>query len=305
MIPRARAEEAGLTVTADALLALRRHLRPPFEGAWHPDQRPVGFPGRRRGAGIEVVDVRAFSEGDDVRHLDRHVTARTGVPHVRTYREERGATVLLVADFRRPMLWGTRRALRSVAAAEALAIGGWRAVEAGSRVGLYAFGGGDARYVAARGRVMGMAAVAGGLAAAHDRALAAVASAARPPEPMLDEALEAVTRLASTGSTIVLASALDDEGPEFSRLAAALGRAGRLRIALVRDAFETAPPVGSYPYADAGGRRHWSVVGPRAKGPDARRDGLERLGVAVLPIDAGEGAEVMGRAWSWFDGPGR
>ena len=112
--------DACLDVTPERLLDLRRYIRAGAGGRWHPDLRPAGFPGRRRGAGLETIDVRPFVEGDDVRHLDRNVTARTGLPHVRSFREERGATVLLVADFRAPMLWGTRRVLRSVAAAEAL-----------------------------------------------------------------------------------------------------------------------------------------------------------------------------------------
>ncbi|TXM93858.1 DUF58 domain-containing protein, partial [Methylobacterium sp. WL122] len=60
-------------------------------------------------------------EGDDRRHIDRNATARTGILHVRTHHDERDRAVVLLADFRPSMLFGTRRALRSVAAAEALA----------------------------------------------------------------------------------------------------------------------------------------------------------------------------------------
>lgn len=284
-----------LRVTAEGLLGLRRHLRPPFGGAWHPDQRPAGFPGRRKGAGLETVDVRVFVEGDDVRHLDRNVSARTGVPHVRRFREERGATLILIADFRRPMLWGTRRATRSVAAAEALALGGWRAVEAGGRVGLYAFGGGETRYVAPRARISGMAAVAGGLAAAHTDALGGGT------DPALDAALEEAARLAPVGATLLLASALDAPGPDFARLAGALARYGRLRVALVRDAFETAPPSGGYAYAEDGGAPRWA----RVDGPpmaDERMTLLDRLGIAVIPIDVAAGPAAAARAWDRFDG---
>ncbi len=295
-IAAAELGEDPLRVTAEGLLGLRRHLRPPFGGAWHPDQRPAGFPGRRKGAGLETVDVRVFVEGDDVRHLDRNVSARTGIPHVRSFREERGATLMLIADFRRPMLWGTRRATRSVAAAEALALGGWRAVEAGGRVGLYAFGGGATRFVAPRARIAGMAAVAGGLAAAHADALSAGA------DPGLDTALEDAARLAPVGATLLLASALDAPGPDFGRLAGALARYGRLRVALVRDVFETAPPPGGYAYSDEGGPPRWARIdGPPAA--DTRLALLDRLGIAVIPIDVAAGPADMARAWDRFDGP--
>ncbi len=301
-LPDFVADPSGVSVAAETLLALRRHLRPASGGAWRPDPRPAGFPGRRRGPGLEAVDVRVFSHGDDVRHLDRNVTARTGTPHVRSYREERGATALLLADFRGAMLWGTRRALRSVAAAEALALAGWRAVEAGGRVGLYAFGGGEPLFVPPRGRTSAMTAVAGGLAQAHSAALAAAASA-KGSEPDLATALETAARLAPTGATLILATALDDEGPDFHGLAEALARGGGLKIALLQDAFETEPPPGDYPFVGADDRRRWAQLGRRDRGHDPRRQALERLGVPVLPIAAQAHPEAMARAWDRFDGP--
>lgn len=292
---------AGAEVTAEALLGLRRYLRPVAGGPWRPDARPAGFPGRRRGTGVEAVDVRPYSDGDDLRHLDRNVTARTGAPHVRSHREERGATVVLVADLRRAMFWGTRRALRATAAVEALALCGWRAVEAGGRVGLYAFGGGPALYAPPRGRTAGMAAAAGGLAGAHRRALDAAAGEA---EPDLGTALEVADRLAPLGATLVLGTALDDPGPEFAHLAEALARTRRLRVALVRDAFEIEPPDGQYPYLTDDGRRHWAAVRGRAA-PDGRGAALARLGLPVLALDGRDDHETMARAWDGFDGPVR
>ena len=286
----------GLAVSSAHLLGLRRHLRSGVGGGWYPDLRPAGFPGRRRGAGLETIDVRPFVQGDDVRHLDRNVTARTGTPHVRSFREERGATVLLVADFRRPMLWGTRRALRSVAAAEALALGGWRALEADGRVGALASAASGITYVPPRGRLAGMAAVAGGLAEAHAAAIAA--ATANGPEPTLDRLLETALGLAPRGSSLVLASALDDPGPEFEALASSLGRAGRLKLLLVRDAFELAPPHGSYAYATPAGGRHVGRAEPAAD----RLDDLRRLGIPAMAVDGRDEGDALARAWDLFDG---
>ncbi|MFT3971967.1 MAG: DUF58 domain-containing protein [Amaricoccus sp.] len=290
-------DDPALDVTPERLLALRRHLRSGVGGRWHPDLRPAGFPGRRRGAGLETIDVRPFVEGDDVRYLDRNVTARTGTPHVRSFREERGATVLLVADFRAAMLWGTRRALRSVAAAEALALGGWRALEAEGRVGALALAAGEMRYVPPRGRLAGMAAVAGGLAAAHAAALASAGAPGRAPEPALDRLLEAAVGLAPRGTSFVLATALDDPGREFEALAGSLGRAGRLKLLLVQDAFELAPPAGTYAYADGRGRH----VGRPEPAAD-RRDGLARLGIPAMAVDVRAEGDALARAWDLFDG---
>ena len=42
-----------------------------------------------RGAGMEFDTVREYVEGDDLRVVDWNVTARTGSPFVKTFREER------------------------------------------------------------------------------------------------------------------------------------------------------------------------------------------------------------------------
>jgi uncharacterized protein (DUF58 family) len=51
-----------------------------------------------RGAGIDVVDLREYQPGDDLRHIDWNVTARTDVPHVREYVEDREVTAWLLLD---------------------------------------------------------------------------------------------------------------------------------------------------------------------------------------------------------------
>ncbi|TXN65030.1 DUF58 domain-containing protein, partial [Methylobacterium sp. WL6] len=114
-------------LSGEALMGLRHLAR---RGVTPATRTLAGLPGgivtKRRGRGSEPDDVRLWSEGDDRRHIDRNATARTGILHVRTHHDERDRAVVLLADFRPSMLFGTRRALRSVAAAEALALLGWR-----------------------------------------------------------------------------------------------------------------------------------------------------------------------------------
>jgi len=47
---------------------------------------------------MEFEEVRAYVPGDDVRHIDWNVTARTTQPFVKVFREERQMTVQLVVD---------------------------------------------------------------------------------------------------------------------------------------------------------------------------------------------------------------
>jgi uncharacterized protein (DUF58 family) len=51
-----------------------------------------------RGTGMEFTDVRPYTEGDDVRHLDWNLLARTGQPYIKLYTETRELTLLLVVD---------------------------------------------------------------------------------------------------------------------------------------------------------------------------------------------------------------
>ena len=49
-------------------------------------------------SGMEFEEVRGYVPGDDVRHIDWNVTARTGEPFIKVFREERQLTVQLVVD---------------------------------------------------------------------------------------------------------------------------------------------------------------------------------------------------------------
>jgi uncharacterized protein (DUF58 family) len=90
---------------------------------------------RLRGRGLSFRELRHYQQGDDIRTIDWKATARLRSPYVRTYDEERERPVLFVVDQRVPMFFGSRRAMKSVVAAEATALGAWRTLDAGDRVG--------------------------------------------------------------------------------------------------------------------------------------------------------------------------
>ena len=283
----------GTEVGYDALLNLRHLVRHLPERRLAPTGRPGGFVSKKRGRGLETIDIRVFSDGDDFRHIDRNTTARTGITHVRTFHDEREKMALLIADFRPLMLWGTRRALRSVAAAEVLALAGWRVIQGGGRVGLIAIGGGEPVVIAARGRERGMQSVVGGLVKAHASAIEAVSEGSDTSDG-LDRALEMAATVAPTGSTVFLATGLDNPGRYFEDHALALRRKAQLITFLVKDRFEADPPEGTYPLLGQSGRVLWAFVGKaRAPMPEPRVRQLERVGAGVVPIDASSDPEQM------------
>ena len=132
-LPAGLPDAPGIRLTAAELLALRDQA--PDRGRHRPLTRRAGaVPARTPGAGMDLREIRAYVAGDDPRRLDPAATARTGHPHIRSLHEDRDDTILLVADFRAPMLWGTGAALRSVRAARHLAQAGWRVTGRGGSV---------------------------------------------------------------------------------------------------------------------------------------------------------------------------
>ena len=51
-----------------------------------------------KGQGMEFQEVREYAIGDDVRLIDWNVTARTRKPFIKTFREERELTVMLMVE---------------------------------------------------------------------------------------------------------------------------------------------------------------------------------------------------------------
>ncbi|MGE0212719.1 MAG: DUF58 domain-containing protein [Parvibaculaceae bacterium] len=294
---------AGIAPDAEALIRLRHVVRNIPERRLAPTGTPGGFVSPRRGRGVEAVDIRVYAEGDDIRHIDRNVTARTGITHVRTFHDERERAATLVGDFRPSMLWGTRRAFRSVAAAEALAIVGWRVVEAGGRVGLVAFSVGQPTLVPARPRAGGMAAVIGGVVSAHRSALES-ASVDRADATPIEDAVELARRVTPTGGSVFLATGLDDAGSDFDLIVTALRRRCYLTVLLVVDAFEHDPRPGNYPFVARSGRIARANLDRIQLGrvPDERRARLEKLGVPFVVIETDLGPEGMAEKLEISDG---
>lgn len=239
---------------------------------------------KRRGRGLEVHDVRPWVEGDDIRHLDQNATARTGVPHTKTYFDERERSVLLVADFRPSMLFGTRRAFRSVAGAEALAMLGWRGIGHGGRVGLLAANARGTRFSRQGRGERTMIAAVGVLAESHREAL--VDGGAR--EPDLSDAIDTATTLAGTGSMLIVATALDKAGAGFDQSVLRAVRRHDVVFLLIEDAFEREPPAGDYPFASDEGRGGWLRIGRDRLPPPDRIGALRRLGAGALRYPAAD-----------------
>jgi len=94
-----------------------------------------GHLSRFQGRGVEFDEVRPYQPGDEIRNMDWRVTARTGKPHTKLFREERERPALLLLDLRPSMFFATQGALKAVVAAECASLLAWSVVHQGDRIG--------------------------------------------------------------------------------------------------------------------------------------------------------------------------
>jgi uncharacterized protein (DUF58 family) len=124
----------GITPTLAELVALRASAlgrRPPKRGRHGVSGHALS---PLRGRGMEYAESREYAIGDDARHIDWRLTARSGKPHTKLFQAERERLTLIVADTAPALYFGTRARFKSVQAARAGAIAAWAAVRDGDRI---------------------------------------------------------------------------------------------------------------------------------------------------------------------------
>jgi uncharacterized protein (DUF58 family) len=125
----------GIFTELSELIALQRYAQTVrYQPDYHA-QRAGNHRSKLRGRGMDFSEARNYQAGDEIRHMEWRVTARTGRPHVKVYQEERERPVVILVDFHPSMYFGTRIAFKSVVAAQLAAILAWTAAKEGDRVG--------------------------------------------------------------------------------------------------------------------------------------------------------------------------
>jgi len=126
----------GIAPTLAELVALKplAQRRPPARRGRHGPMGPAQS--NQRGRGMEYAESREYVAGDDVRHIDWRLTARSGRTHTKLFQAERERLTLIVADIAPSLYFGTRVRFKSVQAARAGALAAWAAVAEGDRVAI-------------------------------------------------------------------------------------------------------------------------------------------------------------------------
>jgi uncharacterized protein (DUF58 family) len=94
-----------------------------------------------KGHGVQFSEHRVYYHGDDVRHIDWKVSARSRDLLVKKFEEERELTVFLVVDVSGSEHFGSGKKLKSEVAAEIAGMLAYAAVHTGDKVGVLLFAG--------------------------------------------------------------------------------------------------------------------------------------------------------------------
>ncbi len=196
-----------------------------------------------KGRGVEFDESRPYQAGDDLRTIDWRVTARTGKPHTKVFREERNRPVIVWLDLRAPMFFATRGAYKAVIAAELAALIAWSAVGNGDQLGGLVFS--DEEHHELRPRLGRRAALRLMQLIADNRSWRTQGRTAL--EGDIDHALLRLTRVARPGSMLFLLSDFLSLSADSERHIRQLASHGDLFLVQVFDPIESElPPPGRY-----------------------------------------------------------
>ena len=254
---------------------------------------------RQRGRGIDFQESRRYLPGDEIRHIDWRVTARTGETHTKIFSEERDRPVTLLLDANPSLFFGTRIAFKSVVATRLAALFGWVTVLRGDRIGARLFDGQQQQSLPAVAGRRGM-----------HRLLAALVSWYQPREAInvraggLGPALQQLQSASQPGTLVILITDGYAIEPSLIPTLARLRRRFDLLVCQILDPLELAPPpAGRYPISDGYQTRMLDTTDPTQREHYRQRlgvrqqrlsDALQQHGITLLRLTAADDpAEVL------------
>ena len=251
---------------------------------------------RMRGRGLNFEELRVYLPGDDPRTIDWKVTARTQKPYVRVFTEERDRPAMLVVDQRLSMFFGSKVSMKSVTAAETAALGAWRVLSVGDRVGALVF---DDSHIAEVSPHRSRRTVMRILQAVVEKNNALRVDADIEPNPgMLNEVLETVVRKAAHDYLIAIISDFDGADEKTKRIVTRLAQHNDVLAVSIYDPLATdLPDRGRWAVSDGELQIEIDIAQARvrkrvAEFADQRLQSImswqRELGVPVLPLTTDE-----------------
>ena len=114
------------------------------------DQLSGDYHSTFKGQGVEFDEVRPYVPGDDVRTIDWNVTAKTGLPYIKRFSEERALPILFMVDVSGSQGYGSVRRSKMELAAEVTALLALTAIRNQDKIGLILFSDQIVKYIPPR-----------------------------------------------------------------------------------------------------------------------------------------------------------
>ena len=114
------------------------------------DQLSGDYHSTFKGQGVEFDEGRPYVPGDDVRTIDWNVTAKTGLPYIKRFSEERELTILFMVDVSGSQGYGSVRRSKMELAAEVTALLALTAIRNQDKIGLILFSDQIVKYIPPR-----------------------------------------------------------------------------------------------------------------------------------------------------------
>lgn len=92
-----------------------------------------------KGRGMAFSEVREYQPGDEIRTIDWNVTARTRVPHIKVFEEERELIMMLIIDISASENFGTFESQKKEVITELSAVLSFSALQNNDKIGLILF----------------------------------------------------------------------------------------------------------------------------------------------------------------------
>lgn len=235
----------GLTTLLPELIALQRQVNKVRYQPNHAPGRTGAHRSKLRGRGMDFTEARNYQAGDEIRHMEWRVTARTGRPHVKIYQEERERPVIILTDFNPSMYFGTRIAFKSVVAARLSALIAWTGAQQGDRIGGLLFSASTLHEFTPKSRQAGVLPLLNGLCAYTNDYLTQLATSAKDARS-LSSVLIRLRRVIRPGSVVVLISDFYGLNDEAHQQLNNLRRTTTILAYHVCDSLEITPPKPQY-----------------------------------------------------------